>query len=328
MNTRGFRSPLAARMKAFCQVRLGLGRKGVTDRRSLLYLDRFLQGELKPGDTITQEVARRWFEAMKHLSVGTRINHLSILRQFCRYLWHFDQRTYIVPRKLLPRRTRPAPYIYSRREVRDLLRGLRQLGPPGALRPQTLAMLVGLLYAAGLRIGEALRLTLADVDLSSGVLVIRRTKFFKSRYVPVSRSTAVAFGEFIRRRNASGLSVDPTAAVFAGPSGRAYAHTTVSVPLMEVARKLGIRGPKGAPGPRIHDFRHTFAVHRLAAWYRKKAELHAKLPLLSTCLGHTTLLGTQLYLHATAELLEQVNQRFHRRCAIPFIPRKEVSHVS
>ncbi len=328
MNTREFRSPLASRMEAFCQLRLGLGRKGFTDRRSLFYLDRFLQGELKDGDTITREVANRWFETIKHLSVGTRINHLSILRQFCRYLWHFDQRTYIVPRKLLPRRTRPAPYIYSRGEVRALLRALRQLGPPGSLRPQTLATLIGLLYAAGLRIGEALRLTLADVDLNAGVLVIRRTKFFKSRYVPVSRSTAAALGKFLQYRNAAGLSTEPSAPVFAGPSGRAYAPNSVSVPILEAARKLGIRGPKGARGPRIHDFRHTFAVHRLAAWYRGKVELHAKLPLLSTYLGHTTLLGTELYLHATAELLEQVNQRFRRHCAIPFPRRKEVSYVS
>lgn len=327
MNAPAFSSPLASRMEAFLQVRIGLGRKGVTDRRSLLYLDRFLRVELKQGDTITQEVANRWFEAMKHLSVGTRINHLSILRQFCRYLWHFDQRTYIVPRKLLPRRTRPAPYIYSRREVRALMSGLRQLNPPGSLRPLALATLVGLLYAAGLRIGEALRLTLADVDLDGRVLIIRRTKFFKSRYVPVSRSTAAALKRFLERRNAAGFSTEPTAPVFAGPSGRAYSPTSVSVPLRVLARTLGIRGRKGG-GPRIHDFRHTFAVHRLAAWYRTKAELHAKLPLLSTYLGHTTLLGTQLYLHATAELLEQVNQRFHQRCAIPFVPRKEVSHAA
>jgi len=160
------------------------------------------------------------------------------------------------------------------------------------------------------------------------VLIIKRTKFFKSRYVPVSRSTAAALGKFLQYRNAAGLSTEPTAPVFAGPSGRAYAPNSVSGPVLEVARKLGIRGPKGARGPRIHDFRHTFAVHRLAAWYRAKAELHAKLPLLSTYLGHTTLLGTQLYLHATAELLEQVNQRFHRRCAIPVRHRKEVSYVS
>lgn len=328
MNTREFRSPLASRMEAFYQLRLGLGRKGVTDRRNLLYLDRFLRGELKPGDTITQEVAKRWFEAIKHLSVGTRLNYLSGLRQFCRYLWHFDQRTYIVPRNLLPRRTRPAPYIYSRHEVRAIMRGLRHLGPPGSLRPQTLAMLIGLLYTAGLRISEALHLTLADVDLNGGLLIVRRTKFFKSRYVPVSRSTAAALREFLQCRNAAGISNEATAPFFAGPSGRAYASNTVHTLVMDVARTLGIRGPKGARGPRIHDFRHTFAVHRLAAWYRGKAELYAKLPLLSTYLGHTTLLGTQLYLHATAELLEQANQRFRRRCAIPLTYRKEVSHGS
>lgn len=328
MNACDFHSPLAARLQSFLTLRGGLGRNENCERRNLRYLDRFLQAELKPGQAITREVVSRWMEAAKTWSVNTRINHLSILRQFCRYLSHFDRRTYIVPRNLLPRRTRPAPYIYSRREVRALMREAWRVGPRGSPRTRFLATLIGLLYATGLRVGEALKLTLADVDLTRRVLDVRLSKFHKSRHVPLSPSVATALASYLKRRKAAGFSTQPMDAVFMSPTGRAYSHVHVTMLFLKAARKLHLRGPKGIRGPRIHDFRHTFAVHRLAAWYRQNAEIHAKLPLLSTYLGHSTLLGTQLYLHATAELLEQANQRFRRRCAVPLTYRKEVSHGS
>lgn len=326
MSACDFHSPLAVRLQAFLELRHGLGRKGDSDRHSLRYLDRFLQNELKPGQTITRDVVNRWLTAGQSWSVATRINHLSILRQFCRYLSHYDPRTCIIPRSILPRRTRPAPYIYSGSEVRALMGEARRIDPRGLRRTTFLATLIGLLYATGLRIGEALRLTLTDVDLSRRVLVVRLSKFRKSRYVPMSVSTAAALAAYLKRREASGLSIEPTAPLFMSSAGRAYSHPHVVMLFLAAARRLKLRGPKGVRGPRIHDFRHTFAVHRLAAWYRQKVEIHAKLPLLSTYLGHSTLLGTQLYLHATAELLEQANQRFYRRCAVPLT--KEVSHGS
>src|SRR5262249_7827551 len=107
-----FRSPLAPRLQAFLETRrAGNGDRGLSSQKILLYLDRFLMGEIKPGQPISREIAERWNESMAHLNTNTRINRLSVLRQFCMYLSHFDSRTCIIYRSYLPRRSRPAPYI-------------------------------------------------------------------------------------------------------------------------------------------------------------------------------------------------------------------------
>src|SRR2546422_9636313 len=154
-----FRSPLAFRLQCFLEARKQAGQRGIASQKILIYLDRFLVHELRPGETITREVAERWIKSMEPLSIGTRINRISMLRQFCLYLAHFDPRTCIVHRSFLPRRTRPAPYIYTRREVRQIMAAARRIGSRGSLRPAVVSNLVGLLYTTGLRIGEALRLT-------------------------------------------------------------------------------------------------------------------------------------------------------------------------
>jgi integrase len=112
----------------------------------------------------------------------------------------------------------------------------------------------------------------------------------------------------------------PTSAdspLFVNRRGKKYGQEAFTTIFLEIIRKLGIRGPKGQAGPRVHDFRHSFAVNRLLAWYREGANLSAKLPLLSTYLGHSTVSCTEVYLHATAELLESVGRRFHSHFAVP-----------
>lgn len=325
MATCNFRSPLASRLQAFWEMRVALGRKGVSDSKILMYLDRFLMGELKPGRPITAKIAEGWFKDMEHLSVGTRINRISILRQFCSYMSIFDRRTCVIHRSFLPRRTRPAPYIYSLQEVHSIIAAAKQigLGPNGSLRPAVIATLIGLLYSTGLRIGEALKLTLADVDLKGQFLTIRETKFKKSRYVPLSPSTVHHLAGFLRQRKEAGFSTDPAAPMFVNPAGQACEQSGTCKIILEILRHVGLRGPKGERGPRVHDFRHSFAVNRLALWYRRGVNINAKLPLLATYLGHTSIICTEVYLRATAELLEKTSKRFHNHFAIPFLTRKE-----
>lgn len=317
-----FRSPLAFRLQSFLAARQQASRQGVASQKILIQLDRFLVGELQPGDTITREVAERWINRQESLSVGTRINRLSVLRQFCLYLAHFDPRTCLLHRSYLPHRTRPAPHIYSRREVRQIMAAARRVGPPDSVRPVVIATLVGLLYTTGLRIGEALRLTLADVDLKQRVLSVRETKFKKSRYVPLAVSTVAQLRAYLQRRRKAGMSTDAAAPFFVNRNGKSYGQTAFTTAFLEIIRRLGLRGPKGQAGPRVHDFRHSFAVNRLLAWYRDGANLAAKLPVLSTYLGHSTVSGTEVYLHATAELLECVGRRFRAHCVVPPLSRK------
>ena len=124
-----FRSPLAPRRQAFFQTRYVQNRRGLSSLKILRYLDRFLMGELRPGQPITRQVVEHWLESMSGVSLNTRINRLCVLRQFCQYLSHFDPRTCIIHRNCLPRRTRPAPHIYTRQEVSRIMAAACQLGP-------------------------------------------------------------------------------------------------------------------------------------------------------------------------------------------------------
>lgn len=322
MATCYFRSPLAPHIQAFWE---GRGSSKFT-LKLLRYLDQFLMGELKPGKPITRELTEDWFKSMEHLSPGTRINRMSVLRQFCLYMSHFNPRTCIVHRMFTPRRNRPMPYIYSADEVRQIMAASRWIRSRDPLRPIVFSTLVGVLYATGLRISEAIKLNLEDVDLKQGLLLIRQTKFKKTRYVPLSPSTVERLAAYLRKRSKTGFSQSPGAPFFPSATGSRYHAPTFTTTFLSILRRLGIRGPSGQRGPRIHDFRHTFAVSRLLAWHRSGANLFAKLPTLSTYLGHSTVSGTEIYLHATAELMESTGKRFHDHFAVP--PAGKAHHGS
>jgi integrase len=185
--------------------------------------------------------------------------------------------------------------------------------------------LIGLLFSTGLRIGEALRLDLADLDLKRRLLHVRFTKFNKSRYVPLSPSTADHLAAYLRRLRKAGFATSSASPVFVSLRGNRCSDSTFSEAFLAIIRQFGIRGPRGHRGARIHDARHSFCVHRLLAWYRDGANLFAKLPALSTYVGHTKVSATQVYLHATAELLETVGKRFHAQFGIP--PSKGKNHA-
>ncbi|MFZ5495481.1 MAG: tyrosine-type recombinase/integrase [Verrucomicrobiota bacterium] len=317
MSTCLFRSPLAFRLQAFWETNRSVGNKSAHCFKILRRLDEFLLCELKPGETITRELAERWFKGMAHLSPGTRINRMGILRRLCLYLSHFDPRTCFVHRAWQPRRNRPMPYIYSRDEVRRIMAAAETLPDGDGLRRLVFSTLVGLLYATGVRIGEALGMRLGHVDLKRRLIRVQETKFKKSRYVPLAPSVAAQLAHYLRRRRAAGYSQAADAHFFVSRSGGYYHPVTFVTTFLAVLRQLGLRGPAPQRGPRIHDLRHSFAVSRLLAWHRSGANLYAKLPTLSTYLGHVTVTGTELYLHATAELLESTGQRFHDRFAVP-----------
>ena len=319
-----FRSALAFRLQSFFELRRRAGYRDIGTQKTILYLDRFLMSVLQAGQALSRPIVERWMTSMAHLSAGTRLNRLSVLRQFCRYLSYFDPRTCTVYQRFLPRRTRFTPYIYTRQEVQRIMAAAQHSGRTRSLPPTMVATLIGLLYSTGLRIGEALWLKLGDLDLKRQVLLVREGKFHKSRYVPLSPSTAAQLQLYLRKRQQAGFATAAGAPLFVNARGRMYHPATFATCFLALLRQLGIRGAKGQRGPRVHDLRHAFAVGRLVEWYREGAHLLAKLPLLSTYLGHSTVTGTELYLHATAELLEQAGKRFHNHFAIP--PERRIHH--
>ena len=226
-------------------------------------------------------------------------------------------RTKTHPQILLtrPKTFPPAlPYIYSREELRRLLDATKTYRKRvNQLEPHTFRTLLLVLYGAGLRRGEALHLTLADVDLQAAVLTVRETKFDKTRFVPLGPQLAQAMEEYATQRRASDASQTGEAPFFVNRDGTPLAARTVSKAFLHLRRAAGVsREPEARYQPRLHDLRHAFAVHRLTAWYREGADVQRLLPLLSTYLGHVSVAATQVYLSMTPELLEEAALRFER----------------
>jgi site-specific recombinase XerD len=215
----------------------------------------------------------------------------------------------------LPQRPPPfVPYIYTRDELRRLLDATPgSRGGATLVEPHTLRAILLLLYGAGLRVGEALALSVADADLANAVLAVRDTKFFKSRLVPVGRQLAGVLAEYARQRDAAHPGRDTSRPFFVGRRGAAIEAHTMSDTFRRLANRAGVRRSDGARyQPRIHDLRHTFAVHRLTEWYRQGADVQRLLHHLSVYLGHTSLAATQVYLTMTPDLLHQAATRFER----------------
>jgi site-specific recombinase XerD len=206
-----------------------------------------------------------------------------------------------------------APYIYSEDEIRCLLRTARHSSSPLApLRPHTLETMLTLAYGAGLRLGELVRLTLGDLDREQAILEIRQTKFFKSRRLPLSPTVMTTLQHYLIARRQVGASEAPDAAFFWNEQKRrGYAIVSAEHLLTQVIRDAGLKPPHGRCGPRVHDLRHTFVVHRLLTWYRTGVDPQQRLPHLATWLGHRDINSTLVYLTITQELLQEANRRFH-----------------
>jgi site-specific recombinase XerD len=209
---------------------------------------------------------------------------------------------------------RAPPYIYSRDELRRLFDPATvEISRRGAVQLDavTFRALLLLLYGAGLRFGEATRLSLADVDLANAVLTIRATKFYKSRLVPVGPQLAAVLDRHVSLRRRDGLAQGENAFLLANRDGTRLASSTVQAAFDTLRRIAGVsRAAGGREIPRLHDLRHSFAVHRLTGWYRQGADVQRLLPVLSTYLGHADLEGTKIYLSMTPELLRQASLRF------------------
>jgi site-specific recombinase XerD len=206
------------------------------------------------------------------------------------------------------------PYIYSRNELQLLFEAV-DISRKHAiyLDSDTFRTLILTLYGAGLRTSEALHLTVRDVDLASGVLTVRNTKFYKSRLVPVASQLVNVMRAYAERRSHRPLPEGMESAFFANRDGTQVRKHNVEHAFKRLLETTGIgRKDDGRRAPCLHALRHTAAVHRLTSWYSKGADVQRLLPALSTYLGHAHLDGTSVYLSMTSELLHEASVRFDR----------------
>jgi integrase len=258
-------------------------------------------------EVITRELAVQWAMAPQHAQPATWAWRLGIVRQFARWRQPTDPRTEVPPAGLLPHRfRRPRPYLYTEAEIRALLAAARALPSPRGLRGLTYATVFRLLVVTGLRVSEALALDDADVALGRDLLTIRRTKFGKSRLVPVHRSTTDALRQYAETRDRL-LRRRPTPAFFVSERGTRLGGDNTRHTFVLVSRRAGLRTPttgtRHGHGPRLHDMRHCFAASTLVAWYRAGKDAERELPKLATYLGHVHVNDTYWYLEAVPELL-------------------------
>jgi integrase/recombinase XerD len=219
------------------------------------------------------------------------------------------------------------PYVYSPDELQRLLDATAVLESPlSALQALTYRTLLLLLYGAGLRVSEAIGLTLGDVDHRDRVLTIRETKFYKSRQVPIGQRLAAALTTYIERRGALPTPLGDRSAFLSTRFGQRLIYQRVVMFFQRVRSGAGIVCPHGEPRPpRLHDLRHTAAVHRVLAWYRDGKDVQQLLPRLATYLGHASIASTQQYLQMTPELLHEASLRFADYAQVN--TEKEINHA-
>jgi integrase len=294
-------SPWQPAIGEYLQLRRSLGFRLHAAGRALHQFGAFLDARQAPH--LTQALALAWAQQDPAARPAEWARRLSVVRGFARHWSAQDPHTEVPPWGLLPYRPgRARPYLYTDDEVRRLLAAARQLPSAHGLRGPTYHALLGLLAVAGLRLGEVRNLHVADVDLATGVLTIRGAKFGKTRLVPIHPSTQRVLARYAARRDRV-LAGRSAGAFFVSGRGTRLDGGDVHRTFYALSRQIGLRGATASHGPRLHDFRHRFAIETLRQWYRTGQDTERRLPLLSTYLGHVHVADTYWYLTACPELM-------------------------
>jgi integrase/recombinase XerD len=283
----------------YLQVRRSLGYKLVGEGQLLMSFVGYL--DQSGASTVTTSAAVEWAKLATGAGPAYLARRMRVARGFARYLAAFDPATVVPPPDLFPcSKYRPTPYIYTEAETLALMSAARGLQPP--LRAATFEALIGLLASTGLRISEAMALERDDVRWADALLVVRESKYGKSREVLLHNSTLAGLRRYAATRDR--LCPRPLApSLFVSTRGTRLLHVTVYPGFRALVRKAGLGDTPGPSQPKLHSFRHSFAVNTLRDWLADGGDVAARLPALSTYLGHGEPKATYWYFSAVPELL-------------------------
>lgn len=304
---------LAQDIQAFLVFKHALGHPYARGEATLRSFERFVRQHAEPRSKFTlATLLNDWLSRIEGRKPVTITLDLGVIRQLCLYRRRYDPGSFVPGREWAPQSTESIflPYIFSHDEIRQMLDAASQHHSRN-LDGVVLRTLLLILYCTGLRPGEAPRLLLKDVDLERNIFTVRESKR-KTRLVPFGDDLARELDTYLSWRRGIATSPDD-GALLVRLSGDALPVNVASGAIRRLLQREGLKPAKGRCGPRPYDMRHTFAVHRLTDWYRHGLDIHARLPWLSAYMGHNNVLGTEVYLTATAELMALASQRFEQR---------------
>lgn len=308
---------LARDIQAFLEFKRAMGYRYAREQFTLESLQRFARARIgsKRGAEISlEETSHAWLSRGEGRKTNTVSQDFSVVHQLCLHRRRRDPSGFVPERGWVSKTTLPfLPHIFSQQEVRQLLRAAGRLRRRN-FSPVLMRTLLLVLYCTGLRFGEAVRLRLSTVDLERQVFFIPESKG-RSRFVPFRNDLATEIAKWLteRERIMSTCKTPDPESLFLHCNGHALTVGNARIAVNAMVRAEELKPSRGRIGPRPYDWRHAFAVHRLTDWYRKGVDIHAKLPWLSAYMGHQNVLGTEVYLHATPELLQLASQRFAKR---------------
>ena len=316
-----FRSRLGKRIGAFVALKKALGRRYSSETYTLAHLDRYLAARRLAA--LTPAAFAAWTMTFVHTTSTVRRARMLVVRRFCLYLRRTDRRCFVPDsRGFPPRHTARRPHIFSREQITALIQAATKLPARSTslLRGEVFRLAIVLLYTTGLRRNELVRLMMSDYNSEERTLLIRVSKFHKSRVVALSRTAAEEIDRYL---NARRRFLDHAAAplLINNHEGLgAYSGGSFGFAMRQLFREAGIRTAEGRV-PRVHDIRHTYAVHALLRWYHDGADVQAKLPVLSTAMGHVSIVSTAHYLALLEPLAEAASDRFERHSRAIFSNR-------
>ena len=309
-----YSSHLAPDITRYITLKQALGRQYFHERDILGHLDRFLVAR---AANFTAETFAMWCADIGHLTPGVRRNWMRVVRNLCLYRLRTEPTCFVpdpsaFPRPHIPRR----PHLFTGDEILRILRAADEL-QPGSTSPlhrEVFRLAVVLLYTAGLRRGELVRLVLADYDSTEQTLSIRASKFHKSRLVPLSSGAAREMEHYLVIRRRFPHAAETPLLYRHRQELRPYTGPGLAHGLRRLFLRAGVRTKTGGL-PRVHDLRHSFAHAALLRWYRDGLDVQAKLPVLAVYMGHVSVASTQYYLSFFEPFAQAASERFAQHCS-------------
>lgn len=309
-------SVLGPEITSYLTLKKALGRRFTNETNVLAHLDRFLVAQRPEPCALTADNFAAWSLTLAHLTPTVRRTRMRIVRNLCLYLQRSDVGCFVPDKSGFPAPHAPRPpHIFTEEQIVRLLRTAGELRPASTspLRTNVYRLAVVLLYTAGLRRGELVRLVLSDYDVAERTLLVRTSKFHKSRVVALSNDGVREMDRYLRARRRFPQNADAPLLVNSSGGLGPYSGGSFGAGMRSLFRCADVRTAQGR-FPRVHDLRHTYAVHALLRWYRAGVDVQAKLPVLSTAMGHVSIASTAYYLAFIAPVAEAASALFARHC--------------